>query len=124
MDSIVEPITTKSIRHTYFRVEIHVDNIDRVYDSAFWPDKIIFRKYYVRNEGSGSGLNVNSNNKTENKVPEKLPNVRDSVNPAISGNTKGVVNNDLNGTVLTYKNDEILKDDVYETSNESSDYEY
>ena len=124
LDSIVEPITTKSIRHTCFRVEILVDNIDRVYDSAFWPDKIIFRKYYIRNEGSGSGLNVNSNNNAENKVPEKLPNAHESVNPIISGNTKGVVNNDLNGTVLTDKNDETLKDDVYETSNESSDHEY
>ena len=48
LDATVSPITSKAERYKCFRVKLSLDNPSVAFEPDFWPEKIIFRRYYYR----------------------------------------------------------------------------
>ena len=51
IDATVEIITTKVTDYLCYKVSFLIDDIDKSYDTTFWPKNIAYRKFQLRKMG-------------------------------------------------------------------------
>ena len=120
LEVTVEPITTKAPRYKCFRIQMTVDNIDRVYEDSFWPEDIVFSKYHFRNltptSGANPGIRTDKNfqhsetlQRNESRTLSKNSNTHDMNTYFTPGNK--VKNRYLTNSESEHERDETLKDE-------------